>query len=299
MFPLFDAHCDTASAIYGWDELRNSSTHTDLLRGSAYSPRGQVYALWQQPGTSRLTLWGQLRNFLDELEKNADIVALCRSYADIKDTFAENKQAALLSLEGVDLFGCSEEELEKFAEAGVRIVHLCWNSDNVLCGAAMDSGKGLTEQGRAFVRKCAQLGLIIDLSHISDKAAWDILEMDCIPVMASHSNCRSLCDVPRNLSDELLSAISRTGGVVGLNLYPPFLGGRDLGLAKRHAEHMLRLCGEKNVCLGCDLDGVDDLPEGINGLEDMPYLRRELGFSEELLDGIFFNNLMSFWEKTL
>jgi len=299
MFPLFDAHCDTASAIFGWDDLRKSTTHTDLIRGGAYSPRGQVYAMWLNSEAPQETFWALVDNFLWETERNADMMQLCLSFEDIKNAFAEGKQAAIMSVEGAELFGCSIEGLEKSYEKGVRIVHLCWNSDNALCGAAMDSGSGLTEQGRTFVKKCGELGMLIDLSHASDAAAWDVINMGCARVMAGHSNSRAVCNVKRNLPDDLMAAIAKNGGVVGLNLYPEFLGGRDLDLAKRHAEHMMKICGEKNVCLGCDFDGVDELPEGINGIEDMPVLRKALGFSEEILDNIFFNNLMSFWERSL
>ena len=304
MFPLFDAHCDTASAISGVCSLRENNCHTDLLRGGAYSPRGQVYAMWQyaagRPDAAvQADFWALLDNFLLECEKNADLIKICESFGDIKSAFCAGKQAAVISVEGAELFGCSIENLEHVREKGVRIVHLCWNSDNALTGAVMDSGSGLTEKGRDFVRKCAGLGVIIDLSHISDAAAWDILRMDCTPVLASHSNSRRLRDVPRNLPDDLLSAIAHSGGVVGLNLYPDFLGGTDLSLAKRHAHHMLSVCGEKHVCLGCDLDGVDSLPEGIKGIEDMPTLRNALELPDSTLNDVFFNNLMSFWERTL
>lgn len=299
MFPLFDAHCDTASAVFGWDDLRNNIVHTDLIRGGKYSPRGQVYAMWLDGEAPQSTFWALVDHFLWETERNADILQLCRSYEDIKKSFAEGKQAAVVSVEGAQLFGCSIEGLERAYEKGVRIVHLCWNSDNALCGAAMDSGSGLTGQGRDFVKRCGELGVVIDLSHASDAASRDVINLGCAKLMAGHSNSRAICDVKRNLPDSLMAAIAGSGGVIGLNLYPQFLGGSDIALVRRHAEHMLAVCGEKNVCLGCDFDGVDELPDGINGIEDMPKLRKALGFSEEVLDNIFFNNLMNFWERAL
>ena len=304
MFPLFDAHCDTAYAIFPGKGLRKNDLHTDLERRKAFSVTGQVYALWQYAADRdndqvQSEFWAMLNNFLAECEKNADLVKVCESFGDLNSAFRKNRQAALLSVEGAGLFGCSIENLERVREKGVRIVHLCWNSDNALTGAVMDSGSGLTRKGRDFVLECAKLGIMIDLSHISDAAAWDVIGMDCVSVLAGHSNSRSVCNVPRNLPDDLLAAIAQNGGVVGLNLCPVFLGGTDPSHAKRHTEHMIRVCGSKNVCLGCDLDGVDELPEGIKGIEDMPALRAALGFSENELDDIFFNNLMSFWERTL
>lgn len=310
MFALFDAHCDTANCLCAWGayrqnrSLRQNDCQTDLCRGAAYVPRGQVYALWQEgQGLSANELqcrfrW-MLEHFLCEAEKNCDVLALCTSYEELRAAFGEKKQAALLSVEGAELFGCGLSGLERVRQKGVRIVHLCWNDDNALCGAAAGSGSGLTDQGRTFVRACGELGICIDLSHASDQTAWDVLELNCTPVLASHSNCRRLCDVPRNLPDDLLRAVAAAGGVVGLNLYPPFLGGRSLSLAKAHVNHMLELCGDKNVCLGCDFDGVDDLPVGINGIENMSLLRSSLGLPEDTLNDIFFNNLMNFWERAL
>ena len=303
MGALFDAHCDTAFAIYeGGEPLRKNSRHTDLERGSAYAPRGQVYAVWQHGDNQREKARGTLEKLLRELEINSDIVSLCRSHADIKAAFASNRQAALISIEGAELIDCSEEELERAYALGVRIIHLCWNSDNALCGAAADSCGGLTERGRSFVRRCGELGMLIDLSHASDKTAGDVLELGCTKVLASHSDCRAVCSVPRNLPDELLRDIAASGGVVGLNLYPPFLGGKDIALAARHAEHMLELCSERNVCLGCDFDGIDETPDGVGGIEDMPRLRAALsdaGIPGSTIDRIFFDNLMSFWERSL
>jgi len=308
MLPLFDAHCDTACAILERGQsLRANTCQTDLLRGSAYAPRGQVYALWFH--TEGLTaeetedkFRDMLANFRRETAKNADVLSLCTSFADIQAAFAAGKQAALLSVEGAELFGCSCAGLEHAFDQGVRIVHLCWNSDNALCGAAMGSGAGLTPRGRDFVRRCASLGIVIDLSHASDRTAQDVLELDCTAVLAGHSDCRELTNVPRNLPDGLLRAIAASGGVVGLNLYPAFLGGGDLRLATGHMSHLLAVCGGDRVCLGCDFDGVDALPEGITGLESMPALRGVLadgGLDDRQLDDIFFNNLMSFWERTL
>jgi membrane dipeptidase len=308
MLPLFDAHCDTAGAIFeGGEPLRANTCQTDLLRGGAYAPRGQVYALWLRAvalaeDEVQRRFWAMLANFRREAAKNADMLSLCTSFDDLRAAFAAGKQAALLSVEGAELFGCSREGLERAFDQGVRIVHLCWNSDNALCGAAMGSGAGLTAQGRDFVRRCASLGIVIDLSHASDRTARDVLETGCVHVLAGHSNCRALANVPRNLPDELLRAIAAHGGVVGLNLYPDFLGGTDLRLAAGHIAHLLAVCGEDHVCLGCDLDGMNDLPEGVTGIESMPALRGVLadgGLDDRRLDNIFFNNLMSFWERAL
>ncbi|MGE4353047.1 MAG: dipeptidase [Oscillospiraceae bacterium] len=305
---LFDAHCDTAGALFQTGEgLCRNTLHTDLERGGAFVPRGQVYALWQpaeglSPAELTANFWQMFHNLLFEIQKNADKVALCMTKGDLDAVFTSNRQAALISCEGAELFGCDEAALIRAHGMGLHILHLCWNHDNALCGAAMASGAGLTERGRNFVRLAGKLGVIIDLSHASDRAAWDVLELGCARVLASHSNSRAICNHPRNLPDELLRDIACAGGVVGLNLYPPFLGGRNPGLIAGHARHILDICGEHAVCLGCDFDGVDELPDGIRGIEDIPVVFEALisaGISPDTLEDIFFHNLKYFLERAL
>ena len=139
-------------------------------------------------------------------------------------------------------------------------------------------------------------GILIDVSHLSEKSFWDLIRITRQPILASHSNCRSLCDHSRNLTDDQLRAIAETGGTVGLNLYPPFLGERaDFDCLRRHLEHMLRLCGEHHVALGGDLDGCDSLPVGMTGIDDYSLLVSalvKLGFSEQSVQNILYDNLM-------
>lgn len=308
MFPVFDAHCDTAFEMLRMGErLYKNRLHTDLVRGAQFQKRGQVYALWlYAKETKEAEIPTELErifdNLLFELEENKDFISLCRTKSDIDTAFAEGKQAALVSCEGAELFSCDERELKRLFDKGLRILHLCWNSDNVLCGAALDSGEGLTARGRDFVRFAGELGVIIDLSHASDKTAFDVMELGKTAVLASHSNSRKVCNHPRNLSDELLRDIAQYGGVVGINLYPEFLGGYEISRVSEQALHMLYLCGEKAICLGADFDGISETPVGINGLEDMPRLASEFaaaGISEKLIGDIFFDNLMDFWERVL
>jgi membrane dipeptidase len=205
--------------------------------------------------------------------------------------------------EGAELLGCSPASLRRAYGQGVRLVNITWNRDNALAGSVKGSGTGLTERGRSFVRGCWELGVAVDLSHISEAAFWDVMRIAERPVLAGHSNAGALCDHPRNLTDSQFQAVVRNGGVVGLNLNTPFLGlTRDIEAVADHAEHFLSLGGERSVCLGCDLDGVDELPKGIRGVQDMEkiyeaMLRRNWG--EELVRGIFYNNLMRFMERAL
>lgn len=299
MLPYFDAHCDTITAQ---DFLRVTNGHLDLTRLSDYAPCGQIFAICctqDMPGGYRT----YLPRLLSELERNRDLVTLCRTADDICRATQDGKTAALIAVEGAEHFGCTIEGLRDAYAHGVRSVNLTWNYDNALSGAAMASGSGLTEQGRAFVREAQRLGVILDVSHLSDRGFWDLLELSEKPVYASHSNARTLCPWPRNLTDAQFTALVEQGGGAGLNLCPDFLGrGRDMDAVIAHLEHFLSLGGEKAVFLGTDFDGIDDTPRGISGVEDMGALYNALlrrNYPESLARDIFFNNLFEILERAL
>ena len=198
---------------------------------------------------------------------------------------------------------CSAERLREAHERdGLIMVNLCWNSDNELCGSAMDGGGGLTEAGRRFVLAAQETGVAIDLSHASERTFWDVMEISRRPVLASHSNSAALCsDFPRNLTDAQFEALVQCGGGAGLNFCPDFLGlTRDIDACCAHIEHFLALGGEKAVFMGADLDGMDDLPEGITGVESVEKIYEALlrrGHSEDLVRDIFYNNLIDILER--
>lgn len=299
MLPYFDAHCDTITAQ---DFLRVTNGHLDLTRLSGYAPCGQIFAICcteDMPGGYRT----YLPRLLSELEQNRDLVTLCRTADDISRATQDGKIAALIAVEGAEHFGCTIEGLRDAYANGVRSVNLTWNYDNALSGAAMASGSGLTEQGRAFVREAQRLGVILDVSHLSDRGFWDLLELSEKPVYASHSNARILCPWPRNLTDAQFTALMEIGGGAGLNLCPDFLGcGRDMDAVIAHLEHFLSLGGEKAVFLGTDFDGIDDIPRGLSGVEDMGALYNALlrrNYPESLVRDIFFNNLFCILERAL
>ena len=157
------------------------------------------------------------------------------------------------------------------------------------------------ELGKEYVFEAQRLGMLIDVSHISDEAFWDIMEITQAPVIATHSNSRAVCNVSRNLTDEMFQAICKTGGVAGLNLYTDFLGkNATLDTVCDHVEHWLELGGEKHIALGGDLDGCEDLPAGFAGVQDYPKLAQALlnrGISQQIVQDIFWNNAMGVFEK--
>ena len=314
--PYFDAHCDTiwrCMAASGGDDgaglpptlqtgsglLRNEG-HVDLTRDALFARRGQFFALYDD--VKRLpdgTAWRRCCQMHDwftaQLAENSGRIALCRSGAEADAAVAAGKTAAFLSVEGADLLDCGIEQLQTAAGWGVRLVNMVWNHANVLGGScADDPDRGLSPQGRDFLRELERLGVYADVSHLSDPGFWDVFRMTERPMVASHSDARALCPHRRNLTDDMFRAIRDTGGVVGLNLYRDFVGGASMDALVAHAEHFLSLGGEKTLCIGGDLDGSRTLAAGMRGMEDVPQLYRALekrGYGKALLEDIFWNNL--------
>ena len=224
-------------------------------------------------------------------------MALCATAGEAEAAFAAGKVAAFLSVEGAELLDCSLERLEEARELGVRSVNLTWNHANALSGTnAEEPERGLSPQGRAFVRKLEALGMLADVSHLSDAGFWDVADTLSGPFWASHSNSRAVLSHPRNLTDEQFTAIIEHDGVAGLNLYADFLGGApDVDTVIAHLDHWLELGGARHIALGGDLDGCNRLPAGFTGVESWPLLYEALlrrNTPEDLVRDLFFNNLM-------
>lgn len=201
-------------------------------------------------------------------------LALVRTAAEARKAQAEGKLFAFLSVEGMEPVGDRLERLEQYAQWGVRMGMLTWNEKNLLaCGAGGDPDKGLTALGREAVRRMQRLNILPDVSHTSDRSFWDIMDLAEGPVIASHSNCRALCDVRRNLTDDQLRAIRDTGGVVGVNAFHGFVHQdperQTAEMLARHAAHMADVMGVEHVACGfdfCHFMGPGN--EGARGLED-------------------------------
>ena len=251
------------------------------------------------------TAWTKLCQMHDwfcaQAAENADVMALCRTGAEVDAAAAQHKTAALLSIEGADLLDCDMAHLETAASWGVRLMNPVWNNANALCGScAREPERGLSARGVEFVARMEELGIYVDVSHISDAGFWDVLHRAKRPVTASHSNSREpgLCPHRRNLTDDMFRAIRDTGGVVGINLYADFVGGDSMEQLIAHIERFLSLDGEKTVALGGDLDGCEALAAGFSGVQDVAKLYQALeerGYPQTLLEDIFWNN----WRRIL
>jgi len=312
-FPVFDLHCDTALALLGKSmreagSLRSNSYHIDLERAKALPGYAQCFACFTTPFMEE---WGkvpvvqvferEMASVLREVEKNSDLISLAYSAGDVRENYEKGLMSAILTIEGPAGFGFDPELLQDLYNVGFRITTLGWNEKNVLTGSHKTGG-GLTDLGREFVREAQRVGMIVDVSHISDEGFWDIMEITEKPVIASHSNSRFVCGNSRNLTDDMFKAICQTGGVAGFNQCAPFVGENcDLDTACDHFLHFLELEPEGNhIALGGDLDGCDELPAGFNGIESYPALAQKLlerGVDEKTLRKIFWENSLGVMDK--
>ena len=300
---FFDGHCDTAFELwYRGEQLAKNTCHIDLGKASAFRAYAQVFAFCSYAGCSvgapctveeMLTL--PLKKLRQNVNCNAGRIAFAATAEEVTALNENGKIAALLSVEGPEVIGCDPARLSPLKCEGFVMTTLTWNADNTLAGCH-SSSLGLTPRGVDFVKEAERLGILIDVSHLSERAFWDLVMVSRQPILASHSNCRALCEHTRNLTDDQLRAVAESGGTVGLNLYPPFLGDNaDYSVVQRHLEHMLRLCGEDHVAIGGDLDGCEILANGFSDLSDFAgfyeFLRGQ-GYEEALLDRIFYTNLL-------
>ena len=202
--------------------------HVDVPRLKAGGVSAAFFAIWVDdtygPGTAfkRATdLIGAVRRLAD----TADDVELVTSAGGVRAAVGWGHLAALMGVEGGHAIENSLEKLEALYDQGVRYMTLTWNNGNDWAGSSMDARRpgGLSDFGRQVVRRMNELGMLVDVSHVSDATFWDVLKTSSRPVIASHSGCRTLAHHPRNLTDDQLQAIARNGGVVGIIFYPVFL----------------------------------------------------------------------------
>lgn len=312
-FPVFDLHCDTALALLGESlreagSLRRNSYHIDLERAKALPGYAQCFACFTTPIQEE---WGEvpavqifereMASILREVEKNSDLIRLAYSAQDVRDNQKAGLMSAVLTIEGPAGFGFDPALLSDLYNVGFRITTLGWNEKNVLTGSHVTGG-GLTEQGREYVMEAQRVGMVVDVSHISDEGFWDIMDITDRPVVATHSNSRAVCDVSRNLTDDMFRAICLTGGVAGFNQCAAFVGrDPDLDTACDHILHFLELDPQgDHIALGADLDGCDTLPRGFDGVQSYPLMAQRLlerGVDEVTVRKIFWKNALGVLEK--
>ena len=305
-FPVFDFHCDTALMLLGDDlnqagSLRKNNGHIDLERAVKLGGYAQCFACFTTDipellhGISPIVLFErELATIQREVDKNSDLISIAYSVDEIEENRANGKMSAILTLEGTAGIDYNPALLEDLWAIGFRVTSLGWNEKNPLTGSNVTGG-GLTDLGREYVREAQRLGMRVDVSHISDEGFWDILKITDAPIIATHSNSRAVHNHSRNLTDDMFRAIRETGGVAGYNACRDFTGENpNLDTVCDHILHFMELDPDgKHIALGGDLDGVEAMPDGFEGVQSYPALARKLldrGLTEENVMDIFWNN---------
>jgi membrane dipeptidase len=240
-------------------------------------------------------------------------LTLARSTADLDRAYtSDGPPAAVLHLEGAEAIDPGLEALELWYAAGLRSLGPVWSRANdfahgvpFISPSSPDHGPGLSEAGAALVRRCAELGILVDVSHLNEAGFWDLARLEAGPIVASHSAAHALCQTSRNLTDEQLDAIGQSGGLVGIVFACPFLRpdfaddpDTPVELIVQHARYVADRIGPEHVALGSDFDGAT-IPAALGGVEGMAGLLDLLGsegaFSGAELDAIAWGN----WRRVL
>lgn len=287
-YSVFDAHCDTLLKIL--DEgasFEENRCEVDLKRMRSYKAYTQVMACFVAPEYKRTA--------------RQRTMSLIGAYGAVD----EDSVKTILSIEGGEGIK-TIADLLKYHSLGVKMAALTWNYSNHLAAGAheRDKTRGLTAFGKKVVGKMNEIHMLVDVSHLNDKSFYEVAELSNMPVIASHSCSRSVCNHVRNLTDDMFNIIVKSGGCVGINLYPVFLTKTKHAViddAVRHIEHFMSLGGENSIGIGSDFDGVDGcLPEGISGCGDLYKLfdrLLSLNYSEEQVNKISHRNFVRIFEN--
>jgi len=337
---VIDTHCDTTQRLadptwsitrrdpYGHVDLpRLREGGVDALFLAAYAPE------LEKPGDGIAAVTGQIGRIHEAAARHADQIVLARSAVDVRAAKTAGKVALLIAVEGGHLIEDSIEVLRDYREKGAMYLtlthsfHTNWaDSSGVREDLAPRHG-GLTDFGKEVVRTLNRLGMMVDVSHVSDATFWDVLETSSAPVIASHSSCRAVAPHRRNLSDEMIRAIAETGGVVQINFAlhfvdataPPLSGDAlrrwldgggvmrepvtdhvtPLAMLVDHFDHALQLVGPEHVGIGSDFDGVPALPAGMEHCGKLPHLTAALlarGYTEARLAPMLGENVLRVME---
>ena len=303
MFVL-DSHCDTPTEILNSRDLSldNKTGHVDfpkLMRGGV---DGAFFALYVPASMSEEESYAYAHKMLtgvnDMIAANPDKAILTTTSAQAYANKSKGLFSVFLGLENASPLGHSLDRIHEFHAAGVRYTTLCHSGDNAVCDSCAGKGKwgGLSQFGREVVAEMNKVGMLIDVSHVSDRTFYDVIEVSSKPVVATHSCCRALADHPRNMTDDMIRTLAAAGGVLQVNFYPVFLSpdpSPSYRVIADHIDHIVSLVGIDHVGIGSDFDGIEITPVGMDDISGMPLLFEELrhrGYSEADLSKIASGN---------
>lgn len=319
---FIDTHCDTMGECIARSEgkvtLQNNPGHINmekLIKGGAMAEFFAIFIPTHDSGAGKgVTLppydYFQFvyKAYLKELEANKDVLAPACNYDDIMANKAAGKISSVLTVEdGVPLEG-KMERLEEFYQKGVRLISFTWNYENSLGFPNSKDpeimNRGLKQFGLDCIERMNEMGMLVDVSHLSDGGFWDVVKHSKKPFIASHSCCRALCNHTRNLTDEMLRALGEKGGVVGINFASQFLNEgaeyTDIQSVVRHMLHIRDKAGLDALGFGSDFDGITSTLE-FKDYTGLPLIVDALKphFTDDEIDKICSGNMLRLIRDTL
>ena len=305
----FDLHCDTISECYNQQQdLLGNTMQLSIEKGKIIKDWVQTYAIWLSDELNDEGAYEYFNNvysyFLDQMNRLQDCICFCKNGAEIENTLAQNKRVALLSIEGSRPLGRYLERVQEFYDKGVGMMTLTWNEETAVGdGCMVENAKGLTDFGKQVIKKMAEVGMLIDVSHLAKPGFWDVVNTIDKPFIATHSNSKTICNHPRNLTDEQFRVFVERKGLVGMNFYPLFINNTlqaDINELLLHIDHFMSLGGESIIAMGSDFDGAK-MPHNMRGIQDIDYLYQLLinRYGKAQADRFCFENAMDFMKRTL
>ena len=293
MISVFDLHCDTLLEVYNKGlNFESCCLHINLNKVRKFKNYAQVCAIWSDYR-------------LDDLQAYQKAVSVINFYKNQGFSFIThfkniNKQSFILGIEDARILNGDISKLYLLYELGVRVVTLNWKGVSCI-GGGFDTDIGLSDFGKDVVLECARLGIVIDLSHSSTNTFFDVINLGNrfgFTPIASHSNSLFVCNHKRNLSDEQFKCLCDLNSVIGISFATEHLGkSANLYTIISHVEHYLSLIGENAIALGCDFDGVNALPVGIESIDDLATLYSLFckEFGKNITEKIFFHNANNYF----
>lgn len=311
---IVDGHCDTLQKAFDEDlSIFNCKYAFNVKDAIATLPCIQFLASYintkyDVKAAGYLRVNKMLDKFYNEYENNRDSITLIENKSDIQKVFDEEKVGVLLTIENGSALGNDLYNLKKLYDRKVRVMSLTWNDDNFLASGAMSKNdKGLTIYGKKCIKLMNDIGMVIDVSHISKKSFYDIFKITTKGIIATHSCVNKLCNNPRNLTDYQIKKIAESKGVIGICFYSNFLSCKERATIDDvidHIEYISNLVGTEYVSLGSDFDGMEtfDSPCELSSIKDVRKIADKLilrGFNKKEIYNIMGGNYLRVLEENL
>ena len=307
---VVDSHCDSIQQV----DSRNFPLVNPYNMSQKYNQLQMVAMFCSWPHETPQECYKRVSRYMGlfsiAMDNESDKIVKVKTYADIENAFAQGKHAALLAIEGGTGIMGDPQIFREFYNFGVRVFGLAWLHNDLAKSNRLEEGEedtGLTDKGREIVTLGNELGTIFDISHLSDKAFWDVIELAKKPVIATHSNFRDVCPHSRNLTKDMAKALIDKGGVIGLNFYPKFISEdpekHTIAGLFAHLDYCLENFGENNIGFGGDIDGTSghfpsdiDLSRSIHD-QLIEYLQKH--YSESIVEKVAGANYLNFLKNNL